>query len=208
VLGVDLSGRMLERARQRAREQGLGHVSFVQADAQVHEFAPASFDVAVSRTGAMFFGDPVAAFSNVGSALRPDGRLALLVWQSQEHNDWVTEFSRAFAAGREIPAPPADAPGPFSFADPARGRSVPDAAGFADVTFTGVHEAMWFGRDADAAYAFVRGLGFTEYMLRVLVDVGRAGALAALRASIDAHARPDGVVYPSAMWLVTAHTRT
>jgi hypothetical protein len=46
----------------------------------------------------------------------------------------------------------------------------------------------------------------------VVLDVGcgtgptgaRAGALAALRASVDAHVTPGGVQYNSGLWLVTA----
>ena len=30
----------------------------------------------------MFFADPVAAFANVGRALRPAGRLVMMVWQA------------------------------------------------------------------------------------------------------------------------------
>src|SRR5438874_10542830 len=36
VLGVDLSGPMLARAEQAAKEEGLGNIRFEQADAQVH----------------------------------------------------------------------------------------------------------------------------------------------------------------------------
>jgi hypothetical protein len=37
--------------------------------------------VAISRTAAMFFGDHVAAFDNIGHALRSGGRLVLVTWQ-------------------------------------------------------------------------------------------------------------------------------
>ena len=63
---------------------------------------------------------------------------------------------------------------------------------------------MWFGRSADDAFAFVRGLGFTEFMLRDLDAPGRAQALAALRNTIDEHDTDEGVLYPSAAWLVRA----
>ena len=41
---------------------------------------------AISRTGAMFFGDLVAAFTNIGRALRSDGRVALLSWPNAGTN--------------------------------------------------------------------------------------------------------------------------
>ena len=75
VVGLDLSGPMLARARDLAVAEGLTNVAFEQGDAQVRALVPASFDVAISRFGVMFFADPVAAFRNVGRGLRPRGRL-------------------------------------------------------------------------------------------------------------------------------------
>src|SRR6185369_14078029 len=62
ALGIDLSSRMIQRARERAAEEGLGNATFVQGDAQVHPFEAESFDVVISRTGGMFFSDLVAAY--------------------------------------------------------------------------------------------------------------------------------------------------
>ena len=78
ALGVDLSAEMLRVARRRAHAERLDNVTFEQADAQVHPFPAQHVDLVVSRHGAMFFGDPVAAFTNLGRALRPGGRLVLL----------------------------------------------------------------------------------------------------------------------------------
>ena len=74
VVGVDISAEMLARGRERAARLGAGNVEFVHADAQVHDFGEARFDAAYSRFGVMFFTDPVAAFANVRTALRPGER--------------------------------------------------------------------------------------------------------------------------------------
>ena len=80
---------------------------------------PAAFDVAISRTAAMFFGDHVAAFAQhrPGPALRADG-CVLVTWQPLPGNEWIREISGALAAGRDLPAPPPDAPGPFALVRP------------------------------------------------------------------------------------------
>src|SRR5688572_19764087 len=66
ALGVDLSSRMLDHASRRAAEEDLTNVTFAQVDAQIHPFDPGSYDVVISRTAAMFFGDHAAAFANIG----------------------------------------------------------------------------------------------------------------------------------------------
>jgi SAM-dependent methyltransferase len=202
AVGVDLSSAMLEVARRRAAEEGLTGVSFEQADAQVAAFPPAAFDVAVSRTGAMFFADPVAALANVGRALVPGGRLVLLVWQELAANEWMTEILGALAAGRPLPAPPPGAPGPFSLADPARIRAVLAASGHRQVEIEGLAEPEWFGTDPDDALRFV--LGLAGWLLDGLDDDARDRAVADLRRRLAAHAGPDGVELGSAAWLVTA----
>src|SRR5262245_58354142 len=202
--GIDLSSRMIECARARAAAQGLTNTRFTQADAQIHQFVPASFDAAVSRTGVMFFGDPVAAFTNIGHALRPGGRLALMVWRSLADNPWITDLAAALAAGRDLPEPMPDAPGPMSLADRGRAGAVLSAAGFADVTFDPIDEPLCFGGDTTGAGDFVAGFGFTRFMLRDLDEQARTRALAELHATIAAHDTGDGVWYPSAVWIIRA----
>lgn len=202
ALGVDLSARMIELARRLAAGQDIGNVSFEQADAQIYPFPAGSFDVAISRTGTMFFGDPGAAFANIGRALRPGGRLVMLVWQGPGPNEWIRELGGALAAGRDLPGPPAGAPGPFSLADPARTRTLLASAEFSGVTLDALSEPMWFGSDPGDARRFV--LGLMGWMLDGLDDTGRNRALGALSATLTAHAGSDGVTFASGAWLIRA----
>jgi SAM-dependent methyltransferase len=89
-LGIDLSAPMLERARRLSDDEGLSNVTYEQADAQIHPFPSAHFDLCISRFGAMFFSDPAAAFTNIGQAVRSGARLVLLVWQDHDRNEWAT----------------------------------------------------------------------------------------------------------------------
>jgi hypothetical protein len=68
----------------------------------------------------------------------------------------------------------------------------------------GVEEPMFFGATADDACRFVRGLGVIEFLLRDLDDTRRTQAVTALRATIEAHQTADGVLYPSAAWIIRA----
>jgi SAM-dependent methyltransferase len=204
ALGIDLSSAMLENARRRAAEEGLSNVTFVQGDAQVHDFGADEFDVVISRMGAMFFSDPVAAFTNVAGATRPAGRLALVAWQRLEDNEWLTGVRGALAQGRELPVPPAGAPGPFGFADPGKVVTILDTAGFHEVRVDDAALPVCFGTDTDDAYGFVSDLGLVRGLMGDLAPDRQRAALADLRAVLDAHAGPDGVVFASRAWVITA----
>jgi SAM-dependent methyltransferase len=204
VTGVDLSSQMLELARERSRAEGLTNVDFVRADAQVHPFVAESFDLAFSSFGAMFFGDPVAAYSNVARGVRPGGRLALLAWRELDRNDWLMQLRGALASGRELPVPPPDAPSPFSLADPERVRGILGAAGYRAIDFAPIDEQIDLGADTADAYAFVETMGIVEGLSQGLDDEQRAQAMSNIRQMLDAHATPDGVLFGSSAWLITA----
>ena len=201
ALGVDLSAPMLDHARRVAESEGLTNCSFLQADAQIHPFEPASFDVAICRTSAMFFADHAAAFANIGRALRPGGRLVLLTWQPLAGNEWLEKIATALAAGRPPQIPPPGV-GPFALSDPERIRELLRDAGFVDVDLMGNEAPIWFGADSADAYQFIAGL--MGWMLEGLDDDGRAVALDALRTTIAAHQTADGVTFASATWITTA----
>ncbi len=204
ALGVDLSARMLERARERSRADGLTNVRFEQADAQVYPFQAQAFDRAISRFGAMFFADPVAAFQNIHRALRPGGRLAILSWQELGKNEWLTAMREALAQGRTLPQPPVGVPGQFGLADPAMIRRVLTEAGFGSIEIEEIQEPVELGSDADDTYRFVTSLGITKGMLEGLDSATATRALAALRSTIEAHQTPEGVLFDSRAWLTTA----
>lgn len=202
VLGVDLSAEMLAVARRRAAVAGLGNVTFLQADAQVHPFEAAAFDVVAGRTSAMFFGDRLAAFTNLAGALRPGGRLVLLTWQPFAANPWVQRILGAYALGRDLPVPPPDAPGPFSLSDPSTVRSLLQATGYVDVAIEGLQEPMYLGSSVDEATGFMHGLN--GWMVSELDEASQRRARDALAAVMADAEGPEGVELPSAAWLVTA----
>ncbi|RSM58058.1 SAM-dependent methyltransferase [Actinoplanes sp. ATCC 53533] len=207
VLGVDVSATAIERARMIARAEGPHNVSFEHADAQEHGFAPGSFDLAISRFGTMFFDDPVAAFGNIGRALRPAGRLVMVVWQAHDRNEWDVAIRQALA-GSDGPAAVAGArPDPFSLADPTTVEGILLAAGFAEISFTDVHEPVYYGPDATAALAWVRRFASTDALLKRLDPAGAARALARLHDTIAARVTDEGVWFESRAWIVAARRR-
>lgn len=204
VLGVDLSARMLELARARSAAEGLTNVTYLQADAQVHAFDAERFDVAISNFGTMFFDDPVAAFANIGRAVRPGGRLVLLAWRDLGRNEWLTAIRGALAAGRTLPEPPPRVPSPFALADPEWVRSIVGAAGFEQILLEEIEEPIELGDDAEDAFGFVSTMGIVHGLTHDLEDSSRIAALDELRSVLTAHDTGGEVLLGSSAWLVSA----
>lgn len=202
VLGLDISGPLLEVARARARD--IPNLAFQQADAQTHALEPAAFDAVFSRFGVMFFADPEAAFRNIRRAVKSGGRLAFVCWRRPDENPIMTLPMAAALA--HLPAPPSPpehgAPGPFAFADPDRVRGILGAAGFSDIQITPHNEKIG-GGDLDTALGLALKVGPLGALLREHPDQ-RDTVIAAVRAALAAHEGPDGVKLDSATWIVTA----
>jgi len=204
VVGVDIATRMIVHARVVAARKRITNIEFVDGDAQVYPFEPDHFDIAVSRFGSMFFADPVAAFTNVRRALRPDGRLALLTWRPLADNEWLVAFRSALALGRDFPAPPTGLPGPFGLADPDHVRSVLADAGFSHIALEPLDTDLDFGADLNSAYDYVASMGITKGLTAGLDDPSRQQALTSLRETLKACETPNGVRIRGATWRVTA----
>jgi ubiquinone/menaquinone biosynthesis C-methylase UbiE len=203
VLGVDISERMLEHARRVSDDERLVNVTYLRADAGVHHFPPASFDLCISRFGTMFFTDPVAAITNIRRALHPGGRLVLLVWQDRDRNEWAHVIHHALT-GTTTPTSPATDPSAFSLGDQATTKRILATVGFTDVSLTAIQEPIYYGPDTDTAYSNVLRLQEPRALLAALGPAAAEQARNRLRATLAAHDTGTGVSFDSSAWIVTA----
>jgi SAM-dependent methyltransferase len=207
VLGVDISASMIERARRLAEAAGLRNVAFEQADAQIHRFAAEHFDVAISRFGTMFFADPIVAFTNIARAIRPRGRLHMMVWQDHHRNEWSVCIQRAISGSADVPAASPGTPDAFSLADPGTTSRILESAGFCDVTFTDVHEPVYYGPSIAAALEWVSGFSDVNLVLQRSDPDSTARIREQLCQTFAAHTSKDGVWFDSRAWIVAARRR-
>lgn len=204
VLGADISSTMVEAATSRAQEARHPNVSFVVADAQVHQFDQ-QFDLAFSRFGVMFFADPAAAFANIHGALKPTARVTFVCLQSPDSNPWLVvpqEAARPFVP--ETFGSDPNVPGPLSLADPGRIKSLLGGAGFNSIVVEGFEGKAYLGPDANSAaelqFRLQPALGHLEASDPALAQQ----ALQALRDAYAPFEGRDGVEMDSAVWIVTA----
>jgi len=205
VLGLDISEPMLARARERTPPNPPAR--FVAADATVHDMAPGSADLVVSRFGVMFFADPALSFANLRRGLRPDGRLVFACWREARQNPWmIVPLREAAKHAPPLPEMGPEDPGPFAFADEARVRRILNKAGYADIVVT-PHDLdldIAIGRGLDAAVEGALAIGPTSRMLDGQSEAVRAAAAADIRAALAARMVGDSVPLGAAIWIVTA----
>lgn len=135
ILGLDISEPLLRHAKLRAHAEGLSNVTFQLGDAQTYPLNASNFDVLISRFGVMFFDEPTVAFRNMGTALRPGGRMFFAAWAAPERNPWFTVPAKA-TMGRlgKVEAGDPAAPGPMAFRDIGRVVKILRSAGMEDCT--------------------------------------------------------------------------
>jgi len=208
VLGTDCCPPFLDTARADARRAGIANAEFEVADAQSCHFEP-EFDLAFARFGTMFFESPVAGMRNIRSALKPGGRLLMVVWAALESNPWLG-CAKAVAQ-RHLPSRREEAPGsrpePFSMSDPDFVTGILASAGYTDVRFERTTETVRVGPSVEEALAFQLAIGPAAEIIREApaeAAHARAAIEAELRAVLERHARADGVWMQTSSWAVSA----
>lgn len=129
VVGVDLSPRMVARARERAPG-----VRFLVGGTEV---VPGGHDVVLSRWVLPLAADRAGLLRDLRAALRPGGVLAAAVWGPPAEVPMIALGFGVLAGLLELPPPP-PGPGPFALADPAVLREEVAAAGFGEVVVSEV----------------------------------------------------------------------
>ena len=209
VVGVDVAPRFIETATREAAEAGVENVTFEVRDVQFDPLGE-DYDVAFSRMGTMFFASPVAALRNVRTALRPGGRLVMVVWRRREDNEWMYRAQtvvEALVPSNEESDEPTCGPGPFSMVNADTVSEILKFAGFEDISLHRCDLNVLLGRDLDEAIAINLAIGPAGELMRLAGDAA-APLLpridAELRAALAEFVTDDGVYAPASTWIVTA----
>ena len=207
--GVDVAERMVAGAREEAASSGVENVSFEAVDVQAASFTD-SYDYAFGRFGTMFFANPVAALRNVRRALRPSGRLNMVVWRRKLDNDWLHRAETLVEQFLDRPEDydePTCGPGPFSMANADTVTDVLKHAGFEDLELKRQDLMIKIGGSLEHAVDLVMSIGPAGEVLRLWgdrVDEVRPRVRAALLEGMADMVRADGVYADSSTWAVTA----
>ena len=202
AVGIDISQPLIAVARARAQREGLA-TAFLCADAQTHDFAPASFDMMISRFGVMFFENPVAAFANLRRAATASGALRLMVFRSIAENPFMTTAERA--AGPLLPKLPPrnpNAPGQFAFADRDRVQRILEDSGWTGIELAPVDVQCAF--PLASLERFFTRLGPVGQALRDADEGMRKQVIQRIRAAFQPFVHGAEVSFIAACWMVSA----
>jgi SAM-dependent methyltransferase len=205
VLGIDISAPMLARACETA--PGSLPVAFALADATVHRFEPARFDLLVSRFGVMFFADPAASFANLRGALKPSGRVVFACWREPRENPWMmAPLQAVYRHVPKLPPQEPDDPGPFAFASEARVTRILAEAGFHEVRLEPRELSLDIanGGGLEAAVQSALEIGPASRALEGHPEEVRGAARQSVREVLTPYQRGDHVALSGSIWLVTA----
>ena len=204
VVGADISATMLAVARARPVPSTSARPDFREIDAQTGDLGGGMFDAVFSRFGVMFFADPVAAFTNIRSALKGHGRLAFVCWRPLADNLWVRVPLEA-ALPLLPPLPPADptAPGPYALADPVRLRADPGRGWLSGGDHRRLRRRPGRRRSRRLCRPHLPGRAPGDGATRQNPQY-KDKVEGAVRRALAPYVTPTGVMTPGAVWIVTA----
>ena len=210
VLGLDCTEAFLEIANREKDEAGIDNVKYVLGDAQTYQFPENYYDVVYSRFGVMFFQNIVFALKNAYKALKPGGKLCLIVWRTIDDNPcWGMAKDIAL---KHLPPPGENAatcgPGPFALANEETDRAMLKAAGFENIELFKRNDAeVCIGTTMDEAIDFQILVGPSGEIIREAAELGQE-KLPDIRQDVKNSMMPyekgDGVYLPSSTWLIMA----
>lgn len=157
IVATDISTRMLEIARVRARAAGLTNIEFLEADAEHLDFPDSSFDAILCRWGITSLPDYSNLLVKIRRMLTPKGSFATSVWDEASRlplTSIATTLAEEMfdsAPSRPEPPPPPNVPKDDGL------ESVLIRAGFTNVR----------SERLDVILEFASTEAFTEYLADV-----------------------------------------
>lgn len=110
VTGLDLAPYLIERAKERAKEQNID-ATFDVGDVEAMPYPDASFDMVISMFGAMFAPRPEVTAGEMVRVCRPGGLIAMANWTPE---GFIGQMFKLM--GRHV-KPPAGMPSPLLWGD-------------------------------------------------------------------------------------------
>lgn len=196
LISSDFAPAMVDAARRRGRERGIGNVDYQVIDAERIPLDDESVDGALCRFGYMLMADPAAALNETRRVLRPGSRVVLAVWGPADRNPFFAAMGMALVKAGHMTPPDPQAPGPFNMAAEARTRGLLADAGLAVLRIDEV-AVRFVVDDVDEYVAITTDTaGPLAVVLRGLSDADRRALSGGLEQALAPFATRSGYEIP------------
>lgn len=197
LISSDFSPKMVEVAKKRGEELGLGNVEYRVLDAEKMDLEDDSVDGCVCRFGYMLMADPAQALRETHRVMRQGGRLCFAVWAGPDRNAWAAIPGMTLVELGHMPAPEPGDPGIFAMADPERVRELVTGAGFGSPQIEEVPTRMAFDEGFDQYWMFINEVaGPISRVIAGLSDEDEAKARALIEERVAQFKDGDGITIP------------
>lgn len=204
VLATDISETMLRYVRDAARGAGLSNVATRASAAEELALQAQSFDAAICRLGLMLFAEPVRALKRLHAALRPSGKVGMVVFTTPVANPMMAKPMEVLLrhAGKTPPAP--GQPGIFALGAPGMLERVCSAGGFVDFEQRIVSVPLRMATAKQALAMMQEAFGAYRAVLSDQPENVRAAAWAETEEVLEMFMTPGGFVAPGAVLVASA----
>jgi ubiquinone/menaquinone biosynthesis C-methylase UbiE len=176
VVAIDISATMLMHVREAAARRGLTDIETLECAAEDLPQTLAPFDAAISRLGLMLFPDPKQALEAVQRVLKPNARIAVLVFTTPLANPFTSQPMQILLrhAGKEPPPP--GKPGLFALGGPGVLEGLLADSGLMDVKASVVRAPLRLSSAAEALEMMQQAFGAYRAVVADLDPEARAAA--------------------------------
>jgi len=197
VVASDISDTMLRHVQERIRAGGLDNVSTLPGAAEDLDVAADSFDAVVCRMGLMLFPSPEKALQRVRRALRPGGKVAVVVFTTTAANPFMSRPMEILLrhAGKAPPAP--GQPGIFALGAPGVIERLFGDADFVDIERRILSVQMRTPSAAQAVLMMQEAFGAYRAVVSDCPEAVRAAAWAEVEEAFKAFETPEGFAAPT-----------
>ena len=197
VVASDIADTMLHHVQANARAAGLTNVTTLAGAAEDLDMAAASFDAVICRRGLMLFVAPARALAAVRRALRPGGKVTVVVFTTPAANPFMAHPMQILLrhAGKSPPAP--GHPGIFALGAPGVLERLLVDSGFVDVAQRTMALPLRRPSAAQAVAMMQEAFGAYRAVVSDCPEAVRVAAWTEVAETLKTFETPRGLVAPT-----------
>jgi SAM-dependent methyltransferase len=197
VVASDIADTMLHHVQENARAAGLTNVTTLAGAAEDLDVAAESFDAVICRLGLMLFVEPARALAAVRRALRPGGKIAVMVFTTPAANEFMAQPMQILLrhAGKTPPAP--GQPGIFALGAPGVLERLLVDSGFVDVEQRALALPLRMSSAAQALVMMQEAFGAYRAVVSDRPEAVQVAAWAEVAETLKTFETPTGFVAPA-----------